>query len=100
MLGAVLHLFSKFECFLYDRFALKVGEIVHCESYDAAKSWRSYYCIVRYTEPHGDVTYMAKINPAFRLRKVQSGVTWKIAIADPFAVEDVSDTLENIILFL
>ena len=86
-------IFKTYECFLYDRFALKVGEIVHCKSYNAAKSRRSYYCIVKYTESHGDVTYMAKIKLAFRLRKVQSGVIFKIAIADFFAVEDVSDYL-------
>ena len=61
--------FETYECLLYDRFALGVGEIVHCESYAAPMSRKSFYCIVRYAEDHGEVTYMAKIKFAFRLRK-------------------------------
>ena len=46
-----------------------------------------------YAEADGDVTYMAKINLAFRLRNVQSGISLKLALADIFAVKDVSDYL-------
>ena len=85
--------FETYEYLLYDRFALGVGEIVHCESYAAPMSRKSFYCIVRYAEDHGEVTYMAKIKFAFRLRKLQTQSILKIAVADLYPAEDACDYL-------
>ena len=86
-------IFKTYECFSYERFALKIGEIVHCESYTLPKSRKSIFCIVRYTAADGEVTYMAKMKLAFKLRKTQPEHTLKVALADLYPVDDLSDYL-------
>ena len=87
-------------CLSYYCFALKVKEIGRCVSYTAPKIRISYqyYCLARYKEVTGLVTYIVKINSSFRLRNLWSGETLKIALADLYVAIPQSSNLGDFYL--